>query len=225
MEFLSAIFAITVVVGLASVSAYPEGPPLSCCSHMFPVGHEVNAQTSTPTVTIKMKNSGGSDTTSYTAGEQITVTVETANPSDTTIYYEGLFVQARRANCMSHQKMQPVGTFSFEANNTYLKTLDCGSVSKSAVSQKVSVHQTSQTFTWTAPATTVGHVYFQATVVKNVSRFWTGVQSGFLYDAADTGNATYCMVRKTTGGVGTIQAHGVLPLLGFIVFVANVIGV
>ena len=60
-----------MVVGLAVVNAYPQGPPISACTDMFPVGHNANAQTSTPTVTIKMKTTGGVATTSYTAGEQI----------------------------------------------------------------------------------------------------------------------------------------------------------
>ncbi|XP_041351735.1 putative defense protein 3 [Gigantopelta aegis] len=218
---LSQILVCVVMVALTTVSCHPEGPPLEACVDMFPTGHKVDAQKSTAIANIALRRADGSKATTYSANEMITVTLATANPSDTTIYYEGMFVQARRANCGSDKRTEPVGKFTHEPSN-YLKTLDCGGITKSAICHKDHIHQTNQTFTWTAPATPVGHIYFQATVVKNTQTFWTGVTSEFLKDSNDQSAPKYCEYRKTNGADVKSPAMAVV-VLGLSLALANVV--
>ncbi|XP_041351736.1 putative defense protein Hdd11 isoform X1 [Gigantopelta aegis] len=206
MKWISQILVCMVAVGLSAVSAFSKGPPIKSCAEMFPTKHKADAQTSTPIVNIKLRDAQGNDTTSYQAGDHITVTVSTVDSKNSEMYFKGLFVQARRANCSSDKKSEPVGTFTIDSNSTFLKTMDCGQISKSAVAHKVSEKHTTQTFTWIAPSSKVGHVYIQATIVKNVKTFWTGVTSSFLKDSDDKSEPQFCHVRKKNAANVTTPA-------------------
>ncbi|XP_041351738.1 putative defense protein 3 isoform X3 [Gigantopelta aegis] len=217
---LSQILVCMVMVALTAVSAYPQGPPLWSCAEMFPTKHKADAQTSTPIVNITLTDAQGNETTSYQAGDNITVTVSTADSQNSDMYFKGLFVQARRANCTSDKKSEPVGTFIIDSNSKFLKTMDCEKMSKSAVAQKVSMRQTTQTFTWTAPSSKVGHVYIQATIVKNVKTFWTGVASNFLKDNDDKSKPQVCPVRKKNAANVKTPVVAVV-VLGLCISMAN----
>lgn len=208
--WLLQLVVLMVVVSVGVVSGYPGGPPLHSCSHMYPTGHHANAKTITPPYILS------ATPTTISAGTTVTVNL-VATGDKTYPYYEGVFVQARKADC---QNESPIGTFSVAANHPFLKLMDCGGKTASAVAHKTSKpHQTNNTFTWTVPKDYQGRVYFRATVVKNEKTFWTDVFSPYLTYSNDTSAAPaqYCPVQsKDSSSVSALTAS-----LLFVVFVTS----
>lgn len=183
------MLAMMLMAMVAEVRGYPQGPPVSACGDMFPQGHKVDAKPITPPYTLSASPA------TVAAGETVTLSLEATGDS-TYPYYEGMFVQARWASCDSDE---PVGTFTVPQNDDFLKLMTCNNTAASAVSNKVSNHETNKTFTWTAPTPFQGRIYFRATVVKNKENFWTNVFSSYVTYTGDTSQAPaeYCTVRST----------------------------
>jgi len=198
-----------VVIPLGLVNAYPEGPPADSCGDMFPSGHGADAHTISAPFTLT------ASATNFTANAMITLWVN-ATGDATYPYYEGVFVQARKAS--SCNDSTPVGTFTIPANDNFLKVMSCSGGSNNAVAHKTATHETGRMFTWTAPATSSGHVFFRATVVKNEKNFWTNVFSGVIRDMAATTavpSSVTCTV-KMTGAASSIAAATSLVFAAFV---------
>ncbi|ESO86675.1 hypothetical protein LOTGIDRAFT_235283 [Lottia gigantea] len=174
---------------ISFIWAYPEGPPLKACTHMFPTDHGASAQTADPYFKIT------TSTETYSEGGTIEVTLEA-----TSNYYEGVFIQARRTNC---DNTEPVGTFTLSQGETFLKTMNCNNKDNSAVAHQTKRHETSKTITWKAPAETVGQIYFQGTFVRNEKTFWVGVFSPIIKPVADSAKANeeFCPVESSVGNL------------------------
>ncbi|XP_076462852.1 putative defense protein 3 [Babylonia areolata] len=181
MVLLHSVGVVGVVVVLlqttASVTAYPNGAPDSTCLSMFPVGHRVNAMTSSPPFALEV--TGGPLTF---PNQSLTVTLRVKRDPD---HFVGMLVQARMADCYSDK---PVGSFYFQGEGNFLKVMDCHiERPRSAVSHNASVKRTNKVqFFWLSPMSPPGHIYFRATVVKNVTTFWTNVFSEMVQDASDS---------------------------------------
>ena len=63
-----------MVVVLAPLNAYPHGPPLDSCHDLYPSGHNADAQTTGPIVTISVNKTDGSKATEYNINENLTGT-------------------------------------------------------------------------------------------------------------------------------------------------------
>ncbi|KAK7100442.1 putative defense protein Hdd11 [Littorina saxatilis] len=193
--FLLALAVVHVAHG------YPNGPPVKACTSMYPSGHKVDAQTSDPPYELLVSSN------TVQLGQDVTVTLKMKTDHDPAYpYFEGVFVQARMANCMSDL---PIGTFSVPENDPFLRVMDChADRPMSAVSHKNHTHQTEKMFTWTAPTSEPGRIYFRATVVKNTETFWTNVYSPYLEDDTDDSNVPgkYCEVQSTVGSASSLAA-------------------
>ncbi|XP_033738606.1 putative defense protein [Pecten maximus] len=166
------------------------GPPLGACVDMWPV-HGADAQTSDPPYTITVSK----DT--YTPGETLTVMVNTTINEDIK-FFEGMILQARRANCLHKHFEEAVGTFDLPLGETFLGLLHCQGGRNSAVGHIAHAHIVDRTFTWTAPATSVGHIYFRATVARRQKTFWTKVTSNFILDASESSSPQVCSDTNQT---------------------------
>ncbi|CAH1772475.1 unnamed protein product [Owenia fusiformis] len=197
MELYRQVLAFLTVVGF--VGAYPGGPPVGACQHMFPVEHNRTAQNTTAPFEVAISG------TKYAGGTEITVTVR--NTSDT--YFEGLFVQARR---VSDNVNETIGSFEVPTGQN-LKTMDCLSKEKSAVSQSKKAHYTEKQFTWIAPADFNDDVRFRATIVHETHDFWVDVFSNTMrYDAS--------LEVKNTNGAATL-ATSVLTIVASALFILH----
>ncbi|XP_025110844.1 putative defense protein [Pomacea canaliculata] len=185
------LFPLVVLLSCCGPSlGYSTGPPTSACTDMYPEGHNADAQTTILPFELLVSN------TTFTPNAKIVVTLQVKS-SMPTMFFKGMFVQARLAgNCSN---TSPVGTFSIPTGDTYLQLLSCGQLS-SSISHKNSLVQIhSKNFTWTAPSTATGRIFFRATVVKSKQEFWTNVFSPYVKPVSDTSSppTTGCEVRKT----------------------------
>ncbi|KAK6185061.1 hypothetical protein SNE40_007382 [Patella caerulea] len=200
-SFVAALSICTICV----VNGYPQGPPTSACSDMYPTGHGANAQTGTPYFQITV------DQSTYSADGTVTV-----NLIATSNYYEGVFIQARRAtsNCSDGTNDTPVGTFTIPSGDTFLQLMTCSGVSGSAVSQKTKVHITNKSITWTAPNPAIGQIYFRGTFVKNEKTFWTDISSPIVKPTGDsTTSLSACPVRTTMADNGSGRLYKPVSLV------------
>ncbi|OWF38106.1 putative defense protein [Mizuhopecten yessoensis] len=184
---------VEVLVILTCILPQPSrgfgmGPPLGACVDMWPKDHGADAQTSDPPYTITVSKN------TYSPGETLTVVVNTTINKEIQ-FFEGLLVQARRANCFHQQYEEAVGSFGLQAGETFLGLLDCQGGRNSAVGHIAHEHIVDRTFTWTAPANSVGHIYFRATVARRQKTFWTQVTSNFVRDASESSSPKVCPIQ------------------------------
>ncbi|KAK6190287.1 hypothetical protein SNE40_002193 [Patella caerulea] len=204
---------VVIVCTIGAVTGYASGPPTSACADMYPTGHETNAQTGTPYFEITTAEN------TYSAGGTVTVTL-----TATSNYYEGVFVQARRAtsNCSDGTNDGAVGSFTIPNGDTFLQLISCNGIAGGAVAHKTSSHQTSKTITWTAPAQTVGQIYFRGVFVRNEETFWTDIFSSVVKPTGDTStDLTVCPVRTTLNGSGANRPIAIVILLSTIITVLS----
>ncbi|XP_061171657.1 uncharacterized protein LOC133181131 [Saccostrea echinata] len=149
------------------VYGYPTGAPAGVCQTMVP-GHGAAVQTGPSPYRVTM------NTTSYTAGDRIMVTVSGGT-------FRGLLVEARPANCST----VTFPTFSLMVSESNLQTLACNGVPNSAITHTNRNDKTEANFYWT-PSSSLGHVYFRATVVQVFNTYWVGIQSPVLRDNNST---------------------------------------
>ncbi|KAL3868654.1 hypothetical protein ACJMK2_041433 [Sinanodonta woodiana] len=180
-----------LVILFASIevtTSFHSGPPNTTivCKEMFPVGHGVDAQMSSPPYKIFLSQN------IYTPSEKIQVTVQAEKGH----FIRGLFIQARLADCSGDHKDVPIGTFFLKPDERYLKTVSCLNTQYSAVSHLSNTPLGNAVFDWYAPDSHQGHIYFRATVVKQRRTFWTNVMSEFVRDIGSHAHPEYCPVRS-----------------------------
>ncbi|XP_060077433.1 putative defense protein [Ylistrum balloti] len=188
MAIVIQILAIVICFLPAPSRGFGMGPPLGACVDMWPKAHGADSQTSDPPYTITVSK----DT--YTPGETLTVVVNTTINKDIK-FFEGLLLQARRANCSHTHFEEAVGTFNLPADETFLGLLNCQGGRNSAVGHIAHAHIVDRTFTWTAPDASVGHVYFRATVARRQTTFWTQVTSDFVRDVSESSSPSICPIQ------------------------------
>lgn len=181
---------LTILLSILPIPSrgFGMGPPLGACVDMWPKQHGADAQTSDPPYTITTSK----DT--YSPGEILTITVSTTENEDIK-FFEGLFVQARRANCSHKEYEEAVGTFALPDDETFLGLLHCQGGPNSAVGHIAHAHIVERKFSWTAPASSVGHIYFRATVARRQKTFWTKVTSEFIRDPLVSSSPQMCPIQ------------------------------
>ncbi|OWF49188.1 putative defense protein [Mizuhopecten yessoensis] len=179
---------------------YGLGPPIGACVSMWP-GHEVDAQSTDPPYTITVSKN------TYTPGEQLTVFVNTTDLNPEIQFFEGLIIQARRAKCSHVHYQEAVGSFTLESGEDFLGLLNCQGGVNSTVAHRAHDHIYNRTFTWIAPSTSVGHVYFRGTIVRRKTTFWTTVKSTFIRDTSDTSTPESCYVQTEQADTCTSSAN------------------
>ncbi|KAL8590227.1 hypothetical protein ACOMHN_010422 [Nucella lapillus] len=173
------LLGLGILAGLDLVRAYPNGPPMGACGHMFPTGHGNDAMTSDPPYSLVV--TGGPLTMT---GQTFNLTLRVKGGTEYK-YFKGWFVQARMASCYMPEK--PLGSFILPPGDTYSQLMNCHKERpNSALAHNKSMHVNDKlTFQWQAPNSLPGHFYFRATVVKNKSTFWTNVFSEIIKDESD----------------------------------------
>ncbi|OWF49189.1 putative defense protein isoform X2 [Mizuhopecten yessoensis] len=179
---------------------YGLGPPLGACVNMWP-SHGIDAQSTDPPYTITVSK----DT--YTAGEQLTVFVNTTDMYPEIQFFEGLMIQARRAKCDHVHYQDAVGSFTLEGGEDFLGLLNCQGGVNSTVAHRAHDHIYNRTFTWIAPSTSVGHVYFRGTIVRRKITFWTTLKSAFIRDTSDSSTPESCYVQTKLANTVTNAAN------------------
>ncbi|XP_062566576.1 putative defense protein 3 [Saccostrea cucullata] len=154
-------FCVAVVYG------YSAGAPAGVCESMVP-GHGAAIQAGPSPYRVTM------NTTSYTAGDRIMVTVSGGT-------FRGLLVEVRLADCST----VTYPTFSLMTSESNLQTLACNGEADSAVTHTNRNDKTEANFYWT-PSSSLGHVYFRATVVQVQNTYWVGIESPVLRDNNST---------------------------------------
>ncbi|KAL3869926.1 hypothetical protein ACJMK2_042547 [Sinanodonta woodiana] len=187
------VLALLISISLPGVMSYATGPPLTACTDMFPVGHGSNAQNDNgiqPPFSITVNS------TVYRPGDIIQVSLNSAQPW----FFEGVFIQARSANCSSPMKDTPIGTFRTVPEVKLLSLLPCSNKVDSAIAHNQELKLTNITFYWIAPSGSAGHVYLRGTFARNKEVFWTNVFSDFIVDSNQTNQTKEkCTVRTATG--------------------------
>ncbi|KAK3588428.1 hypothetical protein CHS0354_026755 [Potamilus streckersoni] len=171
--------ALLISITLPGAASYPSGPPLSSCTDMFPVGHGSNAQNangSQPPFSITVNS------TVYHANDVIQVNLSSTQPW----FFEGVFIQARSANCSNPMKDSPIGTFRTIVGEKLLSPINCLEKASSAIAHNQELNLTNIMFYWIAPSGSVGDVYLRGTFARNKALFWTNVFSGYIADASLT---------------------------------------
>lgn len=192
--------ALFISISVPGVVSYATGPPLSACTDMFPVGHGTDAQNAKgiqPPFTITPNS------TVYHAGDVIQIILNSTQPW----FFEGVFIQARSANCSSPMKDSPIGTFRNIQGESRLSPISCSDKASSAIAHNQELKLTNITFYWIAPSVSVGHVYLRGTFARNKEVFWTNVFSDFIIDASLTNQTKQtCTVRTAheTGNGNTL---------------------
>ncbi|XP_069105805.1 putative defense protein 3 [Argopecten irradians] len=170
---------------MESSFGFSLGPPVGACVSMFPI-HGADAQSSeSPFTIIVNKNT-------YSPGEEITVFVNTTDNNPDIEFFEGLIIQARRARCDVVNYEEALGTFVLGSSEDFLGLMDCQGGANSSVVHKAHAHIYNRTFTWIAPSTRVGHIYFRGTIARRQSTFWTNVKSSFIRDTTDASTPVTC---------------------------------
>ncbi|XP_046372329.1 putative defense protein [Haliotis rufescens] len=210
---------VAVVLAICSLhltQGYSTGPPLSACGDMFP-HHGADAQMSAPPYVITVDNP------SYTpTDDNITVTISTTNTDHP--YFQGFFLQAHSADCMSSTVARGFFVGPLDSNT---QSMTCsGPLSNNAVSHTSASRKTSVTVTWRNP--NGGDVYFQATIVKSRDIFWANVQSNTVYDSSqnNTRMYSYCPARQAISVYpygSTATNHGLERAVLFLAFTAQLL--
>ncbi|XP_034635968.1 putative ferric-chelate reductase 1 [Trachemys scripta elegans] len=152
----------------ARVLGFPDGKISPACDSMLPSHGNFVSQTTSAPYRISISS------TSFDPGNKITVTLQGIDNST----FKGFLLQAR---AVSGDGI--VGTFQIIDPNT--QGLLCNQVQNSSVSHTDRNSKKNVTAIWVAPSGT-GNVQFRATVVQNVSVFWTNVRSQTLVSSSSS---------------------------------------
>ncbi|KAM8930631.1 putative ferric-chelate reductase 1 [Pelodytes ibericus] len=192
-----------LVLGLlvVPVTSYSSGLVSIMCDTMTPRHGTNSPQTTTSPYSVSASNY------SFSPGDIITVTLEANNDE----VFKGFFLQAR-----SVLENNIVGYFT--VTNSTSQTLNCNNTEDSAVSHTSSAEKSNITALWTAPPI-VGDVYFRATFVQAMPRFWVGVQSPILTVIASsspssvstTGVPSTSAIPSTSSSITTINVTTSAP--------------
>ncbi|NXS56536.1 FRRS1 reductase, partial [Brachypteracias leptosomus] len=140
------------------ILGFPQTNTSIDCDSLLP-NYEAEPQTSAPPYIIAVSLDN------FEPGNEIQVTLEALKD----VGFKGFNLQAREID-----EDVPVGTFKITDPNT--KGLECHNVTNSAVSHSNSDVKQEVKTTWVAP-NDVRDLQFIATVVQDVDKFWTGIQS------------------------------------------------
>ncbi|XP_074641316.1 uncharacterized protein LOC141899062 [Tubulanus polymorphus] len=173
------VFALSIAL---LCEGYEYGAPLDACASMIPVhfnkaaGTPYEPQTTSSPYTVTVNpTSGAKSNITYQPNETFNITIDGGSKE-----IEGIFIQARRIDTQ-HDTLQPIGTFDTSTASKTQKR--CLSPYGSALthSEEIKTHQ--MTLTWTAPATSEGHLQFFVTIVEHFDTFWVKIPSDkILYD-------------------------------------------
>ncbi|XP_040216119.1 ferric-chelate reductase 1-like isoform X3 [Rana temporaria] len=159
----TSLWCIVITAGIffpPNAAAYPNGSIAVACDDMMPQHGDYKSQSSSAPYSLTVSK------TSYSAKDQIIVTLKNTS-ADYPI--EGFFIQARPQNSNT-----PMGYFI--VNGTEVQTLTCKTAA-SAVSHTSDSSKSEVKVTWVASASSYTNVTLRATVVANLSIFWTDVVS------------------------------------------------
>ncbi|NXW63685.1 FRRS1 reductase, partial [Eurystomus gularis] len=143
---------------LPGILGFPQTNTSIDCDSLLP-NYEAEPQTSAPPYLIAVSFDN------FEPGNEIQVTLEALKDAG----FKGFNLQAREI-----EGDVPVGTFKITDPNT--KGLECHNMTNSAVSHSNSDVKQKVTTTWIAP-NDVKDLQFIATVVQDLDKFWTGIQS------------------------------------------------
>ena len=142
---------------LSSINAYSGGAPATVCHSMMP-NHTAEAQTSKGHYQIFISPGYYSSGTTHTV--LLTLVLHP---------FKGYLLEMRRVD--DHKV---IAGFSVPNGG---KLLTCDGQTNAAVTHTENSLKRNVSFTWTAPAQTVGRLQLVATVVQDKTTFWTNITS------------------------------------------------
>lgn len=147
----------------AFIEMFPTGAPAARCSDMFP-NHQAAAQTGSAPYEVVVDNN------SFGNGSTVTVTLN----STTGLPFRGFMIQMRQS---VNTPETVVPGFTLPVTGSSGNLLTCQGRTGAAVTHRENGDKTMISFQWTPPIETTGNVRAVATVVHNVTTFWTMVLS------------------------------------------------
>ncbi|KAG1668403.1 putative ferric-chelate reductase 1 [Nymphon striatum] len=149
---------------------YPNGAPTSVCDSMLPDHNNEPQSVQSPFLVNAIYENG-----------QVKV-----NVGDGATNFKGILIEARDAT----DKTKIIdGTFSFDSSQQ-VKTLNCKSGTKNAVTHASRDLKSKVDVIWTPPNGFSGNTIFKATVVKDYSDFWMNLDSESVEITASSNPAT-----------------------------------
>ncbi|CAH1773712.1 unnamed protein product [Owenia fusiformis] len=144
--------------------AFPFGAPFKSCAIIFPKHKGAERQTTDAPYTITVSP------TSYSPGQDLTVTMW----SKDALAFRGFQIRSQRVN---GDKEEIVGGFTNFPNDVKPQTWYPKGDNKNCLTHMNNEPKYNLTFTWKAPATSVGDIHFSATFIQSYAVFWYDVKS------------------------------------------------
>ncbi|XP_077563005.1 putative defense protein 3 isoform X2 [Haemaphysalis longicornis] len=148
-----ALFLLVAVVGVTW--AHPGGAPEEACATMEPVHKDSLHEEASPATPYKLVQ----DKRDFKGGDSVAVTLSSSGPA-----FKGFLVKA------FNEKNQEVG--QFEASEDSKPITKCSAATHTGPADKTVVK-----VLWKAPEGVSGKVHFRATVVVDIHKYITGLQS------------------------------------------------
>ncbi|KAK7065487.1 hypothetical protein SK128_007197 [Halocaridina rubra] len=149
--------ALLIFCLAVSVSGMSDHVPEAACQSMVPLGHNAQAQTSSPPYVLKVPQGR------VPIGSEVNVVVAGMNPQ---IMFKGFFIKA-----FDQSTGQPIGSFTKAP-----KTINCDGTASGAHHAGPHLKE-SEVLAWSPPPNFKGSVIFMATIVMERTVFWTNVVS------------------------------------------------